>query len=133
MLLTQHFAGSQKNLTDRNFFGSYYHSLICHAPLRLRIFCGQTINTEKEEATFNKLKTSTSLTSNHHSDHILRNAIVRLQMQKELSGQDIQERESMIYKIYQDMKKSHQNIIISFEFIKKHPSQYQRFLEKQAD
>ena len=34
-------------------------------------FCGPTINTEKEEATFNKLKTSTNSTSNHHSDHIL--------------------------------------------------------------
>ena len=99
----------------------------------MRIFCGRTINTEKEEATFNKLKTSTNLTSNHHSDHILTNAIVRLQMQKELNGQDIQDRESMIHKIYQDIKKSHQNTIISFDFIKKHPLQYQRLLQKQAD
>ena len=39
----------------------------------------------------------------------------------------------MIHKIYQDIKKSHQNTIISFDFIKEHPSQYQRLLEKQAD
>ena len=124
MSLTQHFAGSLKKETRRKLFGSYYHSLICHAPLHWRIFCSQTINTEKEEATFNKLKTSTKLTSNHHSGHILINAIVRLQMQKELIGEDIQERESMIHKIYQDIKKSHQNTIISFDFIRKHPSQY---------
>ena len=99
----------------------------------MRIFCGCTINTEKEEATFNKLKTSTNLTSNHHSDHILTNAIVRLQMQKELNGEHIQERESMIHKIYQDIRKSHQNTTISFDFIKKYPSQYQRLLERQAD
>ena len=73
------------------------------------------------------------MTSNHHSGHILINAIVRLQMQKELIGEDIQERESMIHKIYQDIKKSHQNTIISFDFIRKHPSQYQRLLEQQAD
>ena len=73
------------------------------------------------------------MTSNHHSDHILTNAIVRLQMQKELNGEHIQERESMIHKIYQDIRKSHQNTIISFDFIKKHPSQYQRLLERQAD
>ena len=54
-------------------------------------------------------------------------------MQKELNGEHIQERESMIYKIHQDIRKSHQNTIISFDFIKKHPSQYQRLLERQAD
>ena len=37
----------------------------------------------------------------------------------------------MIHKTYQDIKKSHQNTIISSDFIKKHPSQ--RLLEKQAD
>ena len=73
------------------------------------------------------------MTSNHHSGHILTNAIVRLQMQKELIGEDIQEKESMIHKIYQDIKKSHQNTIISFDFIRKNPSQYQRLLEQQAD
>ena len=105
----------------------------CHAPLHLTIFRGRTINTGKEEATFNKLRTSTNLTSNHHSNNILKNAIVLLQMQKELNDEHIQERESMIHKIYQDIKKSHQNTIISFDFIKRHPSQYQRLLERQAD
>ena len=99
----------------------------------MRTFCGQTISTGKEEATFNKLKTSTNLTSNHHHGYILTKAIVRFQIQKELNGEDIQERESMIHKIYQDIKKSHQNTIILSDFIKKHPSQYQRLLEKQAD
>ena len=133
MFLTQYFAGSLKKVTDRKCFGSYYHSLICHAPLHLRIFCGQTINTGQEEATFNKLKTSRNLTSNHHHGHILTKATIRFQIQKELNDEDIQERESMIRKIYQDIKKSHQNTIISLDFIKKHPSQYHRLLEKQVD
>ena len=46
---------------------------------------------------------------------------------------DIQERDCMIHKTYQDIKKSHQNTIISSDFIEKYPSQYQRLLEKQAD
>ena len=73
------------------------------------------------------------MTSNYHSGHILTNAIVRSQMQKEINSEDTQERESMIHKIYQNIKKSHQNTTISFDFIKKHPSQYQRLLEKQTD
>ena len=100
MLLTRNFAGSLKKLIERKFFGFYYHSLICHASLHLRIFYGQTINTGKEEATFNKVKKSTNLTSNHLHGHILTKAIVRFQIQKELNGEDIQERESMICKIY---------------------------------
>ena len=54
-------------------------------------------------------------------------------MQKELNGEHIQEKESIIHKIYQDIKKSHQNTIISFDFIKTHLSQYQRLREKQTD
>ena len=54
-------------------------------------------------------------------------------MQKKLNGKDIPERESMICKIYQDIKKSHQNTIISFDFIEKHSWKYQRLLEKQDD
>ena len=51
MLLTLYFAGGLKKLRERKFFGFYYHSLICHAPLHFRIFCGRTFDTEKEEAT----------------------------------------------------------------------------------
>ena len=54
-------------------------------------------------------------------------------MQKKLNGKDIPERKSMIYKFYQDIKKSHQNTIISFDFIKTHLSQYQRLRERQTD
>ena len=73
------------------------------------------------------------MTLNHQHGHVLTKAIIRFQIQKELNGEEIQERESMIHKIYQDIKKSHQNTIISLDFIKKHPSQYHRLLEKQDD
>ena len=73
------------------------------------------------------------MTSNNNHGYILTKVIVRFQIQKELNGEDIQKKESMIHKIYQDIKKSHQNTIISFDFIRKHPSQYQRLLEQQAD
>ena len=73
------------------------------------------------------------MTSNNHHGHILTKAIVRFQIQKELNGEDIQERKSLIHKIYQDIKKSYQNTIIPLDFIKKHLSQYQRLNEKQAD
>ena len=59
-------------LTERKFFGAYYHSLVCHSQDQYRLFSGRSINTEKEEATFHHLKTSTNLTSNHKPRHVIR-------------------------------------------------------------
>ena len=48
--------GKVKKLTNHNFFGSYYHSLIRHSSHHYRIISVQSINTESEEATFNSHK-----------------------------------------------------------------------------
>ena len=71
LLLQIHFQGHLKTLTERKIFGAYYHSLIRHASQQYRLFCGRTINAEKEEATFYGLKTSANLTFNHQPDHVI--------------------------------------------------------------
>ena len=83
MLIKKHIQGRLKVMTECKFFGAYYHSLLCHAPDQLRIFLGRVINTEKEGATFNLLKTTANLTSNKKPDHVLYNSVVRFQMQNE--------------------------------------------------
>jgi len=50
-----------------------------HASLQYRIISGRASNTEKEESTFNSLKTFTKHTSNHHPSNIILNALVRFQ------------------------------------------------------
>ena len=65
--------GNLKKLSPRKLFGSYYHSIIRHSCQQYRIISGRSANTEKEEATFNSLKTFAKLTSNHHNDDILLN------------------------------------------------------------
>ena len=70
--------GNLKKLTSRKFFGSYYHSLMRHAPLQYRIISGRSVNTEKEEATFSTLKKFAKLTSNHHSNQVSLNILKML-------------------------------------------------------
>ena len=68
-------------MTERKFFGAYYHLLLCYAPNQLCIFSGRAINFEKEEASFNFLKITANLTSNRKPDLVLYNRIVRFQVQ----------------------------------------------------
>ena len=68
MMIKIHLQGKLKTITERKFFGTYYHSLTRHAAEQYRLFSGRSTNTEKEEATFNKIKAYTNLTSNHHPD-----------------------------------------------------------------
>ena len=53
-----------------------------HASPQFRLFSGRSINTEKEEATFHQLKTSSNIASNHHADRVISNAMIRLQAKK---------------------------------------------------
>ena len=85
MLLEIHLQGCLKSLTSRKFLGSYYHSLIIHAPQPYRLVSGRTSNTESEEATFNAIKVATNLTSNHHPPNVIVNALIRLQAKDQLN------------------------------------------------
>jgi len=76
MLLKENFQGKLKSMTSRRFFGSYFHSICIHSPQQYRIISGRSSNTEKEEANFSIIKKATNLTSNHHPDNIILNAIL---------------------------------------------------------
>ena len=132
--LKLHIQGQLKSLTSRKFFGSYYHSLIKHAPEQHRIVSGRTSNTEKEEATFNSIKVATSLASNHYPNNVIANALIRLQAKDALNeNQTTLERESKITKMYESIKGNFKNTVISFHWIKKYKRQYQCLLKSLAD
>ena len=78
-----------RKLTARKFFGSYFLSLVHHRALQHRVVSGHTANSEKEESTFNSLKTFTNITSNHHSDQVVTNALIRTQVKEELHQQPL--------------------------------------------
>ena len=67
MMIKIHLQGKLKTITESKFFGTFYHSLTRHAAEQDRLFSGCSTYTEKEEATFNRIKVYTNLTSNHQS------------------------------------------------------------------
>ena len=83
MIIKIHLQEKLKTITERKFFGTYYHSLTRHMAEQYRLFSGCSTNTEKEEATFNKIKVYTNLTSNHHPENLILNAVIRLQVNEE--------------------------------------------------
>ena len=127
--------GKIKSATERKFFGIYYHSLIRHSCEQYRVFSGRSANTEKEEATFNTLKTFTNLTSNHHPQNVIFNSLVRLQAKEILAaGENEYDRNKEIFStLYQPIKSSFSNTLILFNWIKTYPSFYQVMLEQVAD
>ena len=76
MMIKIHLQGKWKTLTKWKFFGKYYHSLNRHAAEQYGLFSCTSTNTEKEEATFNKVKVYTNLTSNHHPENLILNAVI---------------------------------------------------------
>ena len=109
MLLKIHFANKLKKLTERKFFGVYYHSLIIHARQQYRIISGRTANTEKEEAMFTTIKNNTNLTSNHHPYNIISNVIIRYQAKEKLEVNKINKEVSVITELHQPIKKLQKN------------------------
>ena len=136
VLLLRDVIGSKpKKLIYNRMYGKYYHSLIHHSPNQLRIISGRAANTEKEESTFNTIKTITNNTSTRHPEHIINNAFIRIQVNEQKNEGEIRIRqvESSITKLYTPIKQKLKNSFISFETIERYPYDYQALLESIAD
>ena len=126
--------GKEKSTTERKNFDIYYHSLIRHLCEQYRVFSGRSVNTEKEEATFNTLKTFTNLTSNNHPQNVIFNLLIRLQTKEILAAgeNEYDKNEEIFFTLYQPIKSSFSNTLIPFNWIKTYPSFYQVMLEQLA-
>ena len=123
-----------KHLTKRKLFGQYYHAIVKHAPDQYRIISGMSSNTESEERQFNFFKQITKSTSNHHPNHVILNAIKRLQVKEKVyEDSSISQQESKISKLSAKVAEQHNFYFFSFSYIEKNPWEYQSYLERIAD
>ena len=99
-------------------FGSYYHSLIIHAPQQYRLVSGRT---ESEEAIFNAIKVATNLTSNHHPPST--------KQKINWTKTDWHLKKTKLKNMYNTIKQQFKNTIISFDWVER----YQCLLKSQAD
>ena len=75
-----------KSLTQRKFFGQYYHSIICHAAQQYRIMPLPSSNAESEERMFKTLKEISAKMTNHKPDNVILTCFVRVQARDELKA-----------------------------------------------
>ena len=86
-----------------------------HAGLQYRIVSGRSVNTEKEEAMITSIETDTKLTSNFHSDQLVSNIIIQLQVPEILNNGNVDKyKSSYLHEIYWPIKVTLCNSIISF-------------------
>ena len=75
-----------KSISQRKMFGTYFHSLMCHSAQLYRIINLRSLNAEHQERTFNQLNSISQQTSNRHPQHVIDNAIIRIQAEKGVNG-----------------------------------------------
>ena len=117
MIIKIHLQGKSKTLTKWKFFGTYYHYLNRHTAEQYGLFPGTSTNTEKEEATFNKIKVYTNLSSNHYLENLILNAVIWLQVNEEFRQKSFSKKNDLSY-TYPPIKETFSNAMIPFAWIK---------------
>ena len=121
-----------RTMSKRKMFGRYYHALTAHSALVNRIISPRLLNAEVEERTFGQCKAITRATSNQHTEHIIKNILVRLHYEKDRSTSTIQTQESEVSK-FDRMLPPRRNTEIPLEWMEQSPVHYQAHLERIGD
>ena len=128
--------GKPQILSQKKFYGRYFHSLVAHAPIQQRIICLRSTNTEQQERHFNAFSSISLATSSRRPGEIITPGIIRIQaeMKSEENKQrdTVKEQESRLGKLTRCLPPA-QNTIIPHRVILKYPYAYQAHLEKIAD
>ncbi len=134
-MMCKEIIGQPKTLTNRKFYGRYWHSLTAHAGKQSRIISAKSSNTEEEERHFNTLQGVTRLTSRRPGD-IITPSLIRLQVEQKLAeskqGNAVKAQESQISKYYSTLP-PFPNTIVPNRYIIKNPKEYQAHLQAISD
>ena len=135
MLLKIHISTSLKSMAKQKFYGRYYHIWIRHSGKQYCIFSGRTSNTQREEGIFQTLKKFTNLTSNHHPENVIYNALIRIQAESILKQNvnELAQDKTVFTNLHQPIKEKCKDFLVTFEWIITHYTAYQVFLEQIAD
>ena len=134
-MLCKELIGQPKILTNRKFYGRYWHSLTAHAAKQSRIISGKSAHTEEEERQFNTLQGVTALTNRRPGD-IITPTLVRLQAEQNMAGprqgNAVKAQESQISKYYK-AQPPFSNTVIPHRYILRNSREYQAHLESISD
>lgn len=136
-MICKEIIGKPQTLTERKFYGRYWHSITAHAAKQSRIVSLKSSNTEEEERHFNTLQGVTKLTNRRPGD-IITPSLVRLQAEQKLAeskhatNNPVKMQESQISRYYSTLP-PHPSTVIPNRYIIKHPKEYQAHLQSISD
>ena len=106
-----------KKITRPKLFVVYFHDLVSHGGLILRLVSGQSTNAEKEERIFNHIKGITKNNSNYNRSQLIPNVIVRLQAENQAKTDESVQREQHEISHLAKALQPHLNTTIPFSLI----------------
>jgi len=136
-MICKEIIGKPHTLTERKFYGRYWHSITAHAAKQSRIVSLKSTNIKEEERYFNTLQGVTKLTNRRPGD-IITPSLIRLQAEQKLAESKhgtrnpVKLQESQISKYYSTLP-PHPSSVIPNRYIIKHPKVYQVHLQSISD
>ena len=121
-----------KSLTKRKMFGNYFHSLVCHSAPTYRVICLRSLNTEFQERTFGQANGITKQTSNKNPQHIIDNAILRIQAEATRTLHTISQQDSEVSRLASTWS-SPPNTTFTTKDVDQYSSEFQTHLERISD
>lgn len=123
---------SQKQAPKVQYLVVFFHSIVCHSPLLLRIVTLRSVNIEREERMFGQAKQITRGTSSLKPNHIITNIITRLHVETEAQTNPLAIQEGEIHKLANTLGPSG-NTVIPYSWIEQNPILHQAHLERISD
>jgi len=121
-----------RSMTKQKMFGQDYHSLTCHSATTYRLISLRSLNTEFQERTFGQANGITRQTSSNHPQHIIDNAILRIQAESSRTIQTISQEDGEVSRLASAWENL-PNTLITTEFIQQNSLEFQSHLERISD
>ncbi|CAH1264059.1 Hypp2835 [Branchiostoma lanceolatum] len=125
-----------RKLTHRCLYGSYYHSLVTHAPTVFRIVPLSSTHTESEERIFNKLRGIVRTTgSGGNPGQVIGNMLVREFCENKLQADRDRTpyQSSIVSKAARSQRKENEDTFIPSHVISNYPKAWQAHCERISD
>ena len=120
-----------RKISMAKMFGTYFHSLLVHAPSQYELISLSSVNTEKQERLFGQARMAASTTSNRKPENIIKSVLLHLQ--SKLLVKDGRSIDSAIESRVSKLAKScseYQGTSFSKSFIQCRPASWQSHLRR---
>ena len=120
-----------KKITMTKMFGTYFHSLLVHAPLHNEIISMSSVNTEKQESLFGQARAAALGCSNRQPENVIKSVLLHLQSKSLIGKKNIEPAVSRVSKLAKSLPLFNGTSIPKY-FIQSRTVSWQSHLERIA-